>query len=101
MATAVENSTNSLAPNVVKHIPDDIPNDGTGTCADLYFASSQNLTQCEGVVKLDPWLEPFAGALKRRYSKAQAWVKTLNDTEGGLEKFSRVGTSEDRCIDPY
>ena len=38
---------------------------------------------------MDPWLEPFQEALKRRYSKAQQWIKTINETEGGLEKFSR------------
>ena len=42
-----------------------------------------------GVLQLDPWLEPFQDALKRRYSKAQQWIRILNETEGGLEKFSR------------
>ena len=42
-----------------------------------------------GVLQLDPWLEPFKGALKSRYSKAQRWIKILNETEGGLDKFSR------------
>ena len=42
-----------------------------------------------GVLQLDPWLEPFQGALKSRYSKAQHWIKTINETEGGLDKFSR------------
>ncbi|TID20161.1 1-4-alpha-glucan-branching enzyme [Venturia nashicola] len=48
-----------------------IPNDGTG------------------VITLDPWLEPFKDSLRSRYAKAQSWIKTINDTEGGLEKFSR------------
>lgn len=38
---------------------------------------------------MDPWLEPFSGALRSRYAHAQRWIKTINDTEGGLEKFSR------------
>lgn len=42
-----------------------------------------------GVIKLDPWLEPFKDALKHRFAKAQKWIKTINETEGGLEKFSR------------
>ena len=42
-----------------------------------------------GVVQLDPWLSPFKEALRSRYSKAQKWIKTLNETEGGLEKFSK------------
>ncbi|UZP39859.1 hypothetical protein NXS19_007675 [Fusarium pseudograminearum] len=71
MASIVENSSNSLDPNQANGAAGDIPNDGTG------------------VVKLDPWLEPFSGALKRRYSKTQDWIKTINDAEGGLEKFSR------------
>jgi 1,4-alpha-glucan branching enzyme len=43
-----------------------------------------------GVLKLDPWLEPFKEALKRRYSKAQEWIKKIDETEGGLDKFSKV-----------
>ncbi|KAI9876033.1 MAG: alpha-1,4-glucan branching enzyme [Pleopsidium flavum] len=42
-----------------------------------------------GVVQLDPWLSPFKDALRSRYSHAQKWIKTINHTEGGLEKFSR------------
>ncbi|KIW68069.1 1,4-alpha-glucan-branching enzyme [Phialophora macrospora] len=42
-----------------------------------------------GVIKLDPWLEPFRDALKHRFSKAQEWIKKIDQTEGGLEKFSR------------
>ena len=51
---------------------DDVPNDGTG------------------VIKLDPWLSPFQDALKRRFSRAQEWIKTIDETEGGLDKFSKV-----------
>lgn len=43
-----------------------------------------------GIVSLDPWLEPFKAGLKSRYSKAQQWIKTIEESEGGLEKFSRV-----------
>jgi len=46
--------------------------------------------QLAGVVALDPWLGPYKDALRSRYSKAQEWIKKLNETEGGLEKFSRV-----------
>lgn len=42
-----------------------------------------------GVVQLDPWLSPFKDALRSRYSHAQKWMKTIDETEGGLEKFSR------------
>ncbi|KAK5172643.1 alpha-1,4-glucan branching enzyme [Saxophila tyrrhenica] len=42
-----------------------------------------------GVIALDPYLEPFAPALKSRYAKAQEWMQTIDAHEGGLEKFSR------------
>lgn len=44
-----------------------------------------------GVVKLDPWLAPFKESLRHRFKKAQDWIATINNTEGGLEKFSKVG----------
>lgn len=42
-----------------------------------------------GVITLDPWLTPFQESLKRRYSKTQSWIKTIDATEGGLEQFSK------------
>jgi len=39
---------------------------------------------------MDPYLEPFKEDLKKRFSLAQKWIKTIDETEGGLEKFSRV-----------
>ncbi|GLA44785.1 alpha-1,4-glucan branching enzyme [Aspergillus niger] len=42
-----------------------------------------------GVIQLDPWLEPFRDALKQRFQFVESWVKTINETEGGLDKFSR------------
>ncbi|XRM45545.1 alpha-1,4-glucan branching enzyme [Aspergillus tubingensis] len=42
-----------------------------------------------GVIQLDPWLEPFRDALKQRFQYVESWVKTINETEGGLDKFSR------------
>jgi hypothetical protein len=61
------------------------------TCDGL-IVKDATLIITPGVVKLDPWLEPFSEALRRRYSKTQDWIKTINDTEGGLEKFSRVSS---------
>ncbi|KAK3320968.1 glycoside hydrolase family 13 protein [Cercophora scortea] len=70
MDPIADNSSNTLAHG--SHVAnDDIPTDGTG------------------VVKLDPWLSPFQDALKRRYAKAQEWIKTIDETEGGLDKFSK------------
>lgn len=43
-------------------------------------------------MKLDPWLEPFQDALKRRYAKAHEWINKLDETEGGLDKFSKVAS---------
>ncbi|VBB83794.1 Putative Glycoside Hydrolase Family 13 [Podospora comata] len=62
-------SSNTLAKN--GHTAGNIPNDGTG------------------VVALDPYLEPFKPALKRRFDKAQEWIKKIEKTEGGLDKFSK------------
>ncbi|KAE8376919.1 pectin lyase fold/virulence factor [Aspergillus bertholletiae] len=42
-----------------------------------------------GVIQLDPWLEPFRDALKQRFSFVEGWVKTINETEGGLDTFSK------------
>ncbi|KAG9878187.1 putative 1,4-glycogen branching enzyme, partial [Aureobasidium melanogenum] len=64
---------NQTSDNSIEGHPanDDIPNDGTG------------------VIKLDPYLDPFKDSLRSRYSKAQKWIKTIDETEGGLDKFSR------------
>ncbi len=42
-----------------------------------------------GVIQLDPSLSPFRDALRSRYSHAQKWIRTIDVTEGGLDKFSR------------
>jgi len=42
-----------------------------------------------GIIDLDPWLGEFREPLKHRFAKAQSWLKTIDQTEGGLEKFSR------------
>src|ERR1700709_2769711 len=42
-----------------------------------------------GATGLDPWLAPWKDEFKRRYALTQSWIKRLNETEGGLEKFSR------------
>ena len=65
-----------------------VPADGTGKsyCPCLWEISQLIWL---GVVQLDPWLSPFKDALRSRYSHAQKWIKTIEETEGGLEKFSR------------
>lgn len=46
-----------------------------------------------GIIRLDPYLAPHQDALKRRHSKAQAWIKDIDSQEGGLDNFSRVRPS--------
>jgi 1,4-alpha-glucan branching enzyme len=67
--SATKTSTNSVTS---KPSDTEIPNDGTG------------------VLRLDPWLEPFKDSLRSRYAHAQKWIKTLEEHEGGLDKFSKV-----------
>lgn len=80
-----EDSTNSV---MNAGAANGMPNDGTGKCTNTQSICSA-LTP-SGVIQLDPWLGPFKEPLKQRYSKAQEWIKTIDETEGGLEKFSRV-----------
>ena len=65
-----------------------VPADGTGKILRSIGLGMSGLT-CLGVVRLDPWLSPFKDALRSRYNHAQKWIKTIDEAEGGLEKFSR------------
>ncbi|ORY03399.1 glycoside hydrolase [Basidiobolus meristosporus CBS 931.73] len=42
-----------------------------------------------GLVEQDPWLEPFAPSLAKRYAKFQEWCDKVDQYEGGFDKFSR------------
>ncbi|KAI9890128.1 MAG: alpha-1,4-glucan branching enzyme [Vezdaea aestivalis] len=42
-----------------------------------------------GVIQLDGYLSPFADSLKSRFSSAQKWIKTIDEHEGGFEKFTK------------
>jgi 1,4-alpha-glucan branching enzyme len=87
------NSSNTMVDGG-KVAGDDIPKDGTGEKPQSSHSwTHQSLTRDTGVLKLDPWLSPFQDSLKRRYAKAQEWIKRINETEGGLDKFSKVHTS--------
>jgi len=92
MDPRAENSSLTLANGGGQVADNDIPKDGTGTLPSPLTRcwGWQNSLQDQGVVKLDPWLSPFQDALKRRFSKTQEWIKQLKDTEGGLDKFSKV-----------
>ncbi|KEI36787.1 glycoside hydrolase family 13 protein [Mixia osmundae IAM 14324] len=41
-----------------------------------------------GVLKIDPWLEPFKGDLKARYALYQKWKSDIKSSERGLDAFS-------------
>ncbi|KAL0253960.1 1,4-alpha-glucan-branching enzyme [Cryptococcus tetragattii IND107] len=42
-----------------------------------------------GVLKIDPWLEPFSGALRERYAAYQKQRAIIEEHEGGLAEFSK------------
>ncbi|RDW78823.1 1,4-alpha-glucan branching enzyme GLC3 [Aspergillus mulundensis] len=42
-----------------------------------------------GIIDLDPWLEPFREAIQRRFNYVDSWIKTIDEAEGGLDKFSK------------
>lgn len=71
VGTIAGTTVTKSAPPKTQSPPDDYPRDGTG------------------VLRLDPWLEPFQDSLRSRYSKTQSWIKTINETEGGLAEFSK------------
>jgi hypothetical protein len=74
---------------VEKQTAESIPADGTGEPHD--GADDWKTAYVEpGVISLDPWLSPYKEALRSRFAKAQAWIKNIEESEGGLEKFSRV-----------
>ncbi|PWN41676.1 glycoside hydrolase [Ceraceosorus guamensis] len=59
---------------------------GTAVSAPTDYSKATDGT---GVIGLDPWLEPFAPALRDRYSLFKSWVDKIRQTEGGLAQFSK------------
>ncbi|CBQ68385.1 probable branching enzyme (be1) [Sporisorium reilianum SRZ2] len=57
-------------------------------------------TDGTGVIAGDPWLEPFAPALRGRYALYSDWLNKINASEGGLEAFSRSYRNMGFQIDP-
>ena len=43
----------------------------------------------KAILELDPWLEPFVGAIDRRYQLFKRWKDTIAETEGGYDKFTK------------
>lgn len=54
-----------------------------GAVAKKSFGAAQALLDA------DPWLEPFVPAINARYATYEKWLKDIQQSEGGLEKFSR------------
>ncbi|CAG8482615.1 12846_t:CDS:10 [Dentiscutata heterogama] len=52
-------------------------------------ALENNVTDGTGIIKVDPWLEPFAPVLKRRHASFKKWAQNINQNEGGFEQFTR------------
>lgn len=52
-------------------------------------ASTLRPTDGTAVVLSDPYLEPFAPFFRARHDKYTKWVETINQHEGGLDKFTR------------
>jgi Carbohydrate-binding module 48 (Isoamylase N-terminal domain) len=46
-------------------------------------------TDGTGVAVLDPWLEPFTGALRHRYALYQKYKKMIEESGGGYENFTK------------
>jgi len=42
-----------------------------------------------GLIKIDPWLEPYANALRHRYRNYQCALRNIESAEGSLDAFSR------------
>lgn len=84
---------NDASANSIMDSPaDNTPNDGTGQLpAPPASAPGPLFTDpFAGICQLDGYLDPFKPALRSRYAKAQQWLKTIQDSEGGLDKFTRA-----------
>ncbi|CAG8726671.1 29437_t:CDS:10, partial [Racocetra persica] len=46
-------------------------------------------TDGTGIIKIDPWLEPFTPVLKRRYATLKKWIQDINQHEKGFDQFTR------------
>jgi 1,4-alpha-glucan branching enzyme len=55
----------------------------------LAAAKNERVEDGTGVIRSDPWLQPFVDALKYRYSYYLKWMSQIEETSGGLDQFSR------------
>ncbi|KAL9940923.1 hypothetical protein V8E36_000411 [Tilletia maclaganii] len=63
------------------------PDAGTTAPAPVDYSKATDGTR---VISLDPWLEPFAPALRERHSVYKKWVDAINQHEGGYDAFTRA-----------
>ena len=52
-------------------------------------AGSSTRNDGTGLIDLDPWLEPYADALRHRYANYQAALRNIESAEGSLDAFSQ------------
>lgn len=96
MADTAEHASNTLVQDGGQAAP------GTDSAQDLGMphtcehasTSEDTADMLPGVLQIDPWLSPFQDVLKRRVSRAQDWIKKIDDTEGGLTKFTKARCSQ-------
>ena len=77
-----------MAATIVNKIsPSPVNGNGNGKLAKPVYPNDGT-----GVLRLDPWLEPFQDSLRSRFAQTHKWIKTLDEYEGGLDKFSKVSS---------
>ncbi|CAK7238941.1 MAG: alpha-1,4-glucan branching enzyme [Sporothrix thermara] len=81
MATAENKSASTTV--------EELPQDGTEGVEGKGEDEDEDEGEGESITMIDPWLSPFKDALKRRFAKSKEWIAKIDETEGGLEKFSR------------
>lgn len=91
MAATADHASNTLVQDGGQAAP------GTDSAQDLGRDICEHASTFEiaadmlpGVLQVDPWLSPFQDVLKRRVSRAKDWIKKIDETEGGLTKFTKV-----------
>jgi 1,4-alpha-glucan branching enzyme len=52
-------------------------------------STSTSRTDGTGLIDIDPWLEPYANALRHRYRNYQCALRNIESAEGALDNFSQ------------
>ena len=69
----------------------------TSAPAPVDYANAKDGT---AIIAKDPWLEPYAPAMRERHAVYRDWVDRINASEGGLAKFSQSYHSMGFQVDP-